>query len=228
MAANASTDEGDDKIGNSRLPSVAWLALFVLPLLFWSATVISGCLLFTSEPKDHFMADFDRYVFRRYGALLPFLPLLIRFSIYHEDHQASISCLMAYISITATRALLYWLHLKFQGLNDGALMSDHILLASSIVATLHSEIIHGMDGLFKMELRCAGLLQESIAAMAFVLSILLFGLISLDAHFTCRYYHHPTESLLAVFLGALFFQAPLLHWIRIKLLRSKFRVRDSH
>ena len=96
-------------------------------------------------------------------------------------------------------------------------MSDHVLLASSVIALLHSEIVFGAEDLVEMEMRCAGLLRESIGALAFVTSILLFGLVSMDAHFTCHYFHHPIESFVAAAIGAICFQAPVLHWVRIKL-----------
>jgi hypothetical protein len=226
-----SKDEDDSKSLRKtevqhRLPAVAWGVLLAAPLLLWLLCILSGILLYASEPQgrvEHLMEDFDRFIFKRYGSILPFLPLLIRsMTTFHQsNHRSSLlKCLLVYSLISALRGGIYWLHLQYQGSEQRPLMSDHVLLASSVIALLHSEIIYSLDNLVEMEVQCTGLLRESFTALAFVLSISLFGLVSMNAHFTCRYFHHPVESFAAAGIGAIFFQAPVLHTVISKLRKT--------
>ncbi|KAL6746028.1 hypothetical protein V8C86DRAFT_2445580, partial [Haematococcus lacustris] len=58
--------------------------------------------------------------------------------------------------------------------------------------------------------------RHMAAGSAAVLSMAGLLLVSLDMHFTARHFHQPRESVLALLLGGLAFQAPLLLWIHRK------------
>lgn len=59
----------------------------------------------------------------------------------------------------------------------------------------------------------AGMVRSFFAACAFLLSIALTLLVSLDMFYTCRFYHYPTESATAIVAGLALFQVPVLIWL---------------
>lgn len=70
------------------LPSrLALWALLALPTMGWLAAVGSGIVLREARPEgaakhvvEELLIEFDRLVFRTYGALLPFAPFVVRYS----------------------------------------------------------------------------------------------------------------------------------------------------
>uniref|UniRef100_A0A7S0WWQ6 Uncharacterized protein n=1 Tax=Chlamydomonas leiostraca TaxID=1034604 RepID=A0A7S0WWQ6_9CHLO len=134
-------------------------------------------------------------------------------------------CALVYLAITLARLLLYLLHLAVQGRvqsstggaegsHAAAFMSDHILLGAAVNAGLQAELVAAVSDLVKMEAWGAGMIGQLGPGAAAVLSMALSLCVALDMHFTARFFHYPAESAIAVLLGAILFQVPVVWWIR--------------
>jgi hypothetical protein len=59
----------------------------------------------------------------------------------------------------------------------------------------------------------ASMVRSALAVCAAVSAFFVYGFICMDAYFTCRHYHHPAESTIAVLSGAVIFQLPVIKWL---------------
>ncbi|KAL6747232.1 hypothetical protein V8C86DRAFT_1353144 [Haematococcus lacustris] len=201
------------------LPSpLALLALLLLPLSLWLLAVVAGVHLFEGVATrkadvQHLMLWFDLHVFRTpLGPALPFLALTLR-------------ALAAYFSPPPTPPPSRSRQGGVVGLLPHvAYLSDHLFLGASVVACLQVELVCAVSDVIKLELGGGPgpgrgglpLWRHMAAGSAAVLSMAGLLLVSLDMHFTARHFHQPRESVLALLLGGLAFQAPLLLWIHRK------------
>lgn len=86
------------------------------------------------------------------------------------------------------------------------IMSDHILLAATVVGGLVTEAV-----VIFMSLRSRGdspsaLILLILAGIITILAII----ISIESYFTARYFHPPSEIVMGAVIGLVFFQVPLL------------------
>ncbi|KAL6774136.1 hypothetical protein ACKKBG_A23900 [Auxenochlorella protothecoides x Auxenochlorella symbiontica] len=128
---------------------------------------------------------------------------------------------------------LYYLHLSGlifnpshwdDGLKQAAphIMSDHVLLGAAVQAGLASEaclpLLRWHTGSMQpLGHRIALGLHALVAA---VLALLVAG----ESYFTVRYFHPPVENLVAILVGLLLFQAPLVLF-NLKALQAASRAR---
>lgn len=173
-----------------------------------------------------------RYLFKPYGALLPFPFLLLRVLAMHlfttrpTGHKGSstdprvsppatkaLQATGAYLGITLIRLAVYGSHLGYEGMNKSGILGDHLLLAASVVAILQSEMLFAWSDILcyatpplQSDARQTGL------AAAFLLNVPLYILLCMDMYFSCRHYHHPAENAVSLLLGFVCFQLPLAAW----------------
>ncbi|GLC45647.1 hypothetical protein PLESTB_001790000 [Pleodorina starrii] len=221
-------------------------ALIGLPLLLWIAVVLVGTLHaepipdgLTRREFEHPLTWFDVHVFRVWGPLLPLAPYLVRVAAMGLRIPSSatgagpfgghlrlrpgvtlpLPSLAAYLLVIAVRIALYVGHVALQrsGPQGLVLVSDHLLLAASMVACFQSELVMCLSDVYKAEVlrgvdRSAGARQLAVV-VALVVSMFTMVFVYSDMYCTARWYHHPTESLSALAVGALVFQAPVVVWI---------------
>jgi len=123
------------------LPStLAWNVLLAVPLILWIVATAAGIMHFNGLPNKksdviHIMLWFDLLIFRKFGSLLPFIPLAARVAAVTLLGRASIwwsqrrhdsrpptplctlalPCSCAYVLVVVVRIALYMLHLAAQG-----------------------------------------------------------------------------------------------------------------
>ncbi|KAG2441523.1 hypothetical protein HXX76_003145 [Chlamydomonas incerta] len=221
------------------LPSRAALyALLSLPLLLWAGAVGAGCLHWEAELPDgasrrdfeHPLIWFDRHVFRVWGSLLPLPPLFIRIAAVRLRRRPppggtalrrratlAVQAAQLYSIILVVRLALYAGHVALQRHAGLFLVSDHLLLAASVVACYQSELVLAFSDAYKAELLArhdpgAGVAQVA-AVSALVGGVFLLVALYGDMYCTARWYHHPGENLAALGLGAAVFQLPVLVWL---------------
>ncbi|KAG2437742.1 hypothetical protein HYH02_011118 [Chlamydomonas schloesseri] len=221
------------------LPLLLWVAVVGAGCLHWEAELPDGA---SKEDFEHPLIWFDRHVFRVWGPLLPLLPYLVRvaaFSLRRRRLQPQTGAAAAsapaapaplrpaaslavqagllYFVIIVVRIALYVGHVALQRGAGVYLVSDHLLLAASVVACFQSELVLCFSDAHKAELLArhdpgAGTPQVAAASglvgAVFVL-VALYG----DMYCTARWYHHPGENLAALGVGGAVFQLPVLLWL---------------
>lgn len=86
------------------------------------------------------------------------------------------------------------------------IMSDHILLAATVVGGLVTEgVVVFLSLGHRGSSRSASLLPI-LAAFTTVLAVI----VSIESYFTARYFHPPSEIVMGAVIGLVFFQVPLL------------------
>lgn len=165
-----------------------------------------------------FMRRFD-HVFARIGALFVGIVWMIRlvikslihirtsaFSslsptrIIHEEHvwiPAALYGLQGFI-----RAWFYRLHSTL----EEHIMSDHVVLASCVVAGLMCEIVIVLVSRAVIKHTRLTMALKLLAAITIMVSVLL----CIEVYYTAKYHHTPKETLVAALLGFLCFQAPMM------------------
>lgn len=117
-------------------------------------------------------------------------------------------CISLYVMVILLRAAMYAMHLAVQGNFGLFLMSDHILLAASVLASQHLELLFvSGDILIARAARRFGLRVYLIGL--FCLNVVLCLCVSADMFYTARYYHHVPESFASLLAGLLLFQLPV-------------------
>lgn len=165
-----------------------------------------------------FMRRFD-YVFARIGALFVGIIWLIRLCIkslihirtsafsklspariIHEEHvwiPAALYGLQGFI-----RAWFYRLHSTL----EEHIMSDHVVLASCVIAGLMCEIVIVLVSRAVTKHTRLTMALKLLAAITIMVSVLL----CIEVYYTAKYHHTPKETLIAALLGFLCFQAPMM------------------
>ncbi|EFJ46623.1 hypothetical protein VOLCADRAFT_92767 [Volvox carteri f. nagariensis] len=184
--------------------------------------------------------DVITHVFRVWGPMLPLAPYLVRVASLGLQGRAPapslsdskplsrplcpgvtlpLQTLFVYLTIILLRLVIYVGHVALQRWSTGALVlvSDHLLLAASVVACFQSELVMCLSDVYKSEL-LRGMdqstdLRQLVVVGGFVVSMFAMVFIFGDMYCTARWYHHATESWAAVFAGALLFQAPVVVWL---------------
>ncbi|GAX83945.1 hypothetical protein CEUSTIGMA_g11369.t1 [Chlamydomonas eustigma] len=132
--------------------------------------------------------------------------------------------LAMYVVLALVRVGLYLLHLEFQGWYllepHASLMSDHVFLGCSVVATLQVEIILSAQRAprllsewsmsFSAITKGGPLIKALSGACSLITACVLYMLLCFDMYYTCRFFHLPRESLVALASGFLVFQLPVL------------------
>ncbi|PNH04479.1 hypothetical protein TSOC_009347 [Tetrabaena socialis] len=210
------------------------------------------------SPRDfeHPLVWFDRHVFRVYGPLLPLAPYLVRVAAFglrwppptaalrsaaaaggaaarplRPAPTLALPALLVYGAVIVVRIALYVCHvaLERRAAVPLYLMSDHLLLAASVVACFQSELMCCLSDAFKAELlrpfdpRGADARQLAAVA-AMVCSAFALAFVYGDMYCTARWYHHPAESLGALAAGAVLFQLPMALWLLRRASRLPGRV----
>ena len=100
----------------------------------------------------------------------------------------------------------------FGGSESDHIMSDHILLACTIIGGLSSEIVLV---LLSVAVRLRGGRRRSVLLLKmFAVVVLILALtVCLEVYYTARYFHPPVETVVAAILGLLLFQIPILYYI---------------
>ncbi|GLI70494.1 hypothetical protein VaNZ11_015400 [Volvox africanus] len=222
-------------------------ALLTAPMLVWLAAVLAGVVHSEPLPGGlskrefvHPVTWFDRHVFRVYGPLLPLAPYLIRVASLGLRASAPVPspsgsqplrrrlqpgatlvvpALLAYLIIALVRIGVYLCHLGLQRWTGGllVLVSDHLILAASVVACFQSELVMCTSDAYKTLLfrdmdRSRKLRLFAIVG-AVLISTIFIILVFVDMYCTARWFHHPKESVLALLGGAAMFQIPVTVWL---------------
>ncbi|GIL74244.1 hypothetical protein Vretimale_1992 [Volvox reticuliferus] len=222
-------------------------ALLTAPLLVWLVAVLAGIVHSEPIPEGvskrefvHPVTWFDKYVFRVYGPLLPLAPYLIRVASLglrastpvpspsgsqplrrrlQPGATLVLPALLAYLTIALVRIGVYICHLGLQRWTGGllVLVSDHLLLAASVVACFQSELVMCTSDAYKALLvrcsdRCMKLRLLAMFISVLITTILLI-LVCVDMYCTARWFHQPKESGLALLAGAVMFQLPVVMWL---------------
>ena len=96
------------------------------------------------------------------------------------------------------------------GMSVDHFLSDHIVLAASIVAILQLEIPFLLEGLsarnlFPLRKRRGGSLEESLAFVLLLnilfMALTLFGAVCGDMFYTAMYFHPRMQSFIALCVG---------------------------
>jgi hypothetical protein len=195
----------------------------VVAILASLVPIMMGILAYQGlqRPQDLALKHFDA-VFRRVGAVFPFLPLLVR-ALGKRAHRQWLSGTIMpntpvfrvlasfgiYLAAQVVRVIIYGLHLTVQRffLEDRheQLMSDHAVLAISVQAALSVEVAVATHlSIAAIRRRQSTLLFFLAACTAWTLLVLT----SLDMYNTSRYFHEPAESVLALLVGTVLFVAP--------------------
>lgn len=222
-------------------------ALLFLIYSFWFLALAIGTLAYAGNQikADHRhlpLQHFDK-LFRNVGAGLLFLPWTLRAIIKSglhalgHGHRENIWIPAGVYAVQATlRALLYQLHragiilspdkwAKDIGSWHGHLphiMSDHILLAATVVGGLACEAVVASLALTSLSknnnnnkkkkntsFSIPALVLQGCTAMSTVLALT----VSVECFYTARYFHPPSEIVFAAALGLAVFQVPLLMYI---------------
>ncbi len=176
---------------------------------------------------------------RRIGPLLPFVVFALRAlfenwlfprsSIKKADEKQSHvrdcvlgarpnlwDCFGLYVCLTLIRIGLYVLHLSCEWfllraeVSPNHLLSDHIVLAASLVAILKVEIAFLLEGLnernpLSVRTTRKKSLKEALAfSLLFIvlsIALLLFGAVCGDMYYTAMYFHPRMQSLTALCVG---------------------------
>lgn len=210
----------------SRHPN-ARIALILVSIIFtvWCFGIGLGMLQYSQHKggarkgTTHltFMRRFDA-VFARIGALFvgivwilrlcikslihirtSGLPKLSSVGIVHEEHvwiPAALYGLQGFI-----RAWFYRLHSTL----EEHIMSDHIVLASCVVAGLMCEIVIVLVSRAVIKHTRLTMALKMLAGITMMVSVLL----CIEVYYTAKYHHTPKETLVAALLGFLCFQAPM-------------------
>ncbi|KXZ50363.1 hypothetical protein GPECTOR_16g536 [Gonium pectorale] len=129
------------------------------------------------------------------------------------------ACAGLYTLVIAARIGLYLAHLGLQAGAGVYLVSDHLLLAASMLACFQAELVMCASDAFKAELLRprdprvgAGARQVAVIA-AFVSSAFLLVALFGDMYATARWFHARAESLGALAAGAALFNGPVALWL---------------
>ena len=172
------------------------------------------------RPRNLALRQFDS-VFRRCGALFPFLPLYLRgVGTWKHPEWTSTHCphtrvfrmwdtVWIYAGCQLIRLVVYLSHLIVQEkhLAGEQLMSDHAVLAVSVQASLAIEVA------VTTHLAVSAVKNRRSNAFFFVAACLawvLLVLTSLDMYNTTRYFHNLEESFTAVMTGSCIFGVPAI------------------
>ncbi|KAF5830727.1 hypothetical protein DUNSADRAFT_14110 [Dunaliella salina] len=142
-------------------------------------------------------------------------------------------CLLAYASVAGMRMVMYGMHLaliRYTATQNNlsakevpSYLSDHLLLGASVVTSLQVELICAVSDKTKLDVLGLPLVWHILTCCAGLASLLLSCLVSADMYFTAKLFHHPQESLVALVIGAVSLQVPLLWWLH----RQKYAVCKS-
>lgn len=213
-------------------------SLLVLPLLLWAVAVLVGSLHNEALPDgadkrtfQHPLSDFDRYVFRVWGPLLPLAAFALRLlaglarlppspptaagrpTPLRPGVTLAMRALVLYVAVAAVRVAVYLGHVAVQRQAELFLMSDHLLLAASMVSCLQSEMLLALSDMYKMELLRDAFLRQAAVAASLVLAALTALTVAADMYFTARWFHSPGESLASLVAGTLLFHVPVGMWL---------------
>eukprot|EP00200_Dunaliella_tertiolecta_P003803 CAMPEP_0202338680 /NCGR_PEP_ID=MMETSP1126-20121109/855_1 /ASSEMBLY_ACC=CAM_ASM_000457 /TAXON_ID=3047 /ORGANISM="Dunaliella tertiolecta, Strain CCMP1320" /LENGTH=321 /DNA_ID=CAMNT_0048929099 /DNA_START=2432 /DNA_END=3398 /DNA_ORIENTATION=- len=129
-------------------------------------------------------------------------------------------CFFCYSLVAGLRMLIYGVHLaliqyaakqnNLSAKEAPSYLSDHLLLGASVVTSLQVELICAVSDLTKMDVLGLPLVWHILAYCAVLASLLLSCLVSADMYFTAKLFHHPQESFVALVIGAVLLQGPLL------------------
>ncbi|KAG2499449.1 hypothetical protein HYH03_002396 [Edaphochlamys debaryana] len=218
----------------------ALAALLLVPLALWGVAVAVGIAHAEPLPEgtakgsfEHPLSWFDRHVFRVWGPLLPLAPLLVRLAALRLRLPPSprgsrpplrpcpslaLQALCMYGAVIAVRLGLYLSHVAAQRHAGVFLVSDHLLLAASVVACFQAELVLCVSDVYKCEVLreadpgAGGVRQVAVVA-ALVCSMFALVFVCGDMYCTARWFHHPAESVGALAAGAVLFQAPVGLWL---------------
>ena len=195
--------------------TVRWIgvAAFLLSLV----PMLLGMLHFEGlmRPRNLALRHFDS-LFRRFGTLFPFLPLVLRgVGTWKHSAWTSTHCpntrvfrlwdtLWIYAGCQFLRLFVYLSHLIVQErhLAGEQLMSDHAVLALSVMACLTVEVaVTSHLAVAAARSRGGSVLFHVAAFLAWALLMLT----SLDMYDTTRYFHHLEDSFTAFIIGSCIF-----------------------
>ncbi|GIL42101.1 hypothetical protein Vafri_134 [Volvox africanus] len=222
-------------------------ALLTAPLLVWLTAVLAGIVHSEPIPEGlskrefvHPVTWFDKHIFRVYGPLLPLAPYLIRVASLglrastpvpspsgsqplRRRLQPGVTlvlpALLAYLTIALVRIGVYLCHLGLQRWTGGllVLVSDHLILAASVVACLQSELVMCASDAYKavlvQDIDQNKKLRFFVIFGAVLISIIILILLCVDMYCTSRWFHQPKESVLALLGGGAIFQMPVTVWL---------------
>lgn len=121
---------------------------------------------------------------------------------------------MLYVGMIGVRIALYIGHVVLQRYQEVYLLSDHIFLAASILASFQSELVLCLSDVYKTEIIGPTPVRGFFVVVAFVVNMFLYVFVAADMYFTARFFHHVSESVFAVVAGFCLFQAPILIWLK--------------
>jgi len=123
-----------------------------------------------------------------------------------------------YTMQAALRAVVYELHRAgfflpkpknstIEGELHTHIMSDHVLLAATVVGGLSCEAVLVYMSIAHRRRAVSPYVLKAVAAVATVLALL----VCIETYYTARYFHPPSEIISGAVLGLVLFQAPLLY-----------------
>jgi len=163
--------------------------------------------------------------------MLPFAVFFLRVLHYYlftpgrVIRPSLLGCFRVYIIITTVRWIVYFLHRSAESvardmkLGWDHFIADHIVLGASMVTILQLEMVFALDTLFRHRTKekwrgfLTALLDITLLVIDIALALILFGLTSMDMHYTARYFHPRFQSLAAFVIG-LGFQLGGGMWLR--------------
>eukprot|EP01025_Chloroclados_australasicus_P047743 TRINITY_DN5385_c0_g2_i1.p2 TRINITY_DN5385_c0_g2~~TRINITY_DN5385_c0_g2_i1.p2 ORF type:complete len:252 (-),score=25.58 TRINITY_DN5385_c0_g2_i1:223-978(-) len=171
---------------------------------------------------------FDR-ILAQFGSLIPLLVWTWRYVLIKTQNNGFghriLESLLIIIGMAILRLLLYVGHIYADNFGlfwflggDDHLMSDHVLLGSSVVASLTLEIWNVVVdyGLINQQINVKKKWQEYVMLYVFCLfcfDCILFVLVCGDAYYTAKYFHKPSHTVVASVLGTFVFLIPTSVWV---------------
>ncbi|MEW5306782.1 MAG: hypothetical protein WDW36_009220 [Sanguina aurantia] len=117
-------------------------------------------------------------------------------------------CMYVHVIVILVRAALYQTHLAVQGQFGLYMMSDHILLAASVLASQQLEMLFVSGDIRNARLSGRWRLGAYLALLL-GLNVALCLCTSADMFYTARHYHHAAESVASLVGGLSLFQLPM-------------------
>eukprot|EP01026_Neomeris_dumetosa_P043163 TRINITY_DN36084_c0_g2_i2.p1 TRINITY_DN36084_c0_g2~~TRINITY_DN36084_c0_g2_i2.p1 ORF type:complete len:263 (+),score=6.36 TRINITY_DN36084_c0_g2_i2:118-789(+) len=221
-----------------------WLTLSSLITFIMSSiclgTVFWGMLGYQAYNQVYPRPDlplkwFDQ-ILTRFGSLLPLFILLWRYVLrLNFKLRAGHGMLGAFVLISGVaivRLLMYLLHIWGQQnmffinmFGDEHLMSDHVLLGTSVTASFMLEFWNEVVDYFQVDFQISSKLRSWIQTQILFLLMLnglLFLLTCGDLFYTARYFHYPWHTFVSMWFGVLIFKLPVVVYILIDGNRLQF------
>lgn len=226
-------------------------AVYGVTLGCWLLIVAAGIVFCSGRPGPGAflpLAWFDK-IFRAVGPLIPIVIIAARFAVQYWSvgmfqsnflwRKNLIEPLVFYFCMSVLRLLIYWTHLRIERSSlmerlppsleePGHILSDHIVLGSSVIAILQVEAVFLFQEWKKRQSTFSGYQEVNqsrswrvpkFAGLKLVIFIffVLFGLTAFDMFFTALYFHPRLQSSLGLLTGLIAFHLPasLFVWYRL-------------